>query len=176
MRIGRRLQLIILASFLLVGIVLGTLFLIGELKSKNEEVETFRNDIVALAEGLSLEDWSEDEETPYTEVNGYLIMTDESEIIFMIGNEEVLYWLTIEFNNTEDPTKSQVWNVMITYINLDTKKELFLDYYIYDEFLRRDFDSDEFEYTRYGILDILEEMTVNDFEYILIELGFEDYL
>jgi hypothetical protein len=168
---------IVFVVFVLIsGFVILAIFGLMGSRAEQKELDVFKDDIVVLAEDLTLEDWDDDEENVDVLIDGYVGIYDDSDLMFLAGNDEVFFSFSLSFDETDNPTETLVWNVMIKYINLETGEQLFLDYYVYDEWVREDLDNESFSYTLPKIIENLENFTLDDYEDILIDLGFEDYL
>lgn len=167
----------VLISFI-IGVIVAflVLFAIGRTEERHEDIPEFRDDLVILMEDLSLEYWESENQTGTIVSDGDIIIYEPGEIMLAIGDEDVYFTLVIDFSESDNPAGSLVWNVMLLYVNYEDDQRLFVDFYHYDEWWIEDFADESFGYTEKKVLEILEDFTIEDLEYILNELGYGDYL
>jgi len=144
-------------------------------------VAEFKEDLIHLINKFGEPRWWSDDLNEYLEDgvpfgSADMIIYEKDYMITTLYFEQDKYFiiLDLEFDEAEVRDEQLVWNVMITYVDFENEKYIDLDYYHYDKLLIPDFKAERLDYVFDKLVSIIKLLTVEDFQDILNEIGYDD--
>lgn len=178
-------KVILIYLYSITIILILTMFAFFGLQYKKHQTKTenFKSLIVDTINDFGDPEYLDDEynnEDTYILGDAELLYIYEDEQLSYVYYEEGRYALIFDviFDSYVDldRNESAIWNIMITYIDIENEVSIDLDYYFYDRLLIPDYDNIIIDVSFNTFLEYFKLLDFEDFQDIISEIGYEDII
>ena len=157
---------IVIILAMMVLFTLSGCMLTKEEKFKVNEVKELLLDVIdSFGEAQYMDDdWSSADDAKYYGEINVLLVNEDDLIGKMLLDDNIFIIVEIAFDEYADinMNESAIWNIMITYVDFESRDFIYLDYYIYDNLFRPNMDNEIIDYSFDDFVEILSMFKTKD--------------